>query len=146
AGPGSGQIAGELTNVIERLAAVKPLVLVLEDLHWSDYSTIEVIARLGRGPDRARLLVIGTYRLADLVDVGSPLLRVCRELRAHFQADEIELAPLSQEAIAQFIARCRAWSDLQDTAARLKHWSGNPLFIVHLLEHLQSCGRLFERD
>ena len=52
---------------------------------------------------------------------------------------------MSEEAIAQFIARDRTWGDLQDTAARLKQ-SGNPLFIVHLLEHLQSCGRLFERN
>jgi tetratricopeptide (TPR) repeat protein len=145
-GSNSGQMPGELTHAIEALTAVKPLVLVLEDLHWSDHSTIELIARLGRRPDQARLLVIGTYRLAELVDVGSPLLRVCRELRAHFQADEIELTPLNEEAIAQFIARDRKWGDLQDTAARLKHWSGNPLFIVHLLEHLQSCGRLFERN
>jgi hypothetical protein len=105
-----------------------------------------VIARLGRGPDRARLLVIGTYRLADLVDVGSPLLRVCRELRAHFQADEIELSFLSQDAVAAFIGRDRKWNDLQGAAARLRHWSGNPLFLVHLLEHLESSGRMLERN
>ena len=142
----SGQMAGELTDVIEALAAVRPLVLVLEDLHWSDHSTIELIARLGRRPDRARLLVIGTYRLADLFEVGSPLLRVCRELRAHFQADEIELSFLSQDAVADFIARDRKWSDVHGVAARLRHWSGNPLFLVHLLEHLESSGRMFERN
>src|SRR5262245_58016714 len=64
-GSNSGQMAGELIHAIEALTAVKPLVLVLEDLHCSDHSTIELIARLGRRPDHARLLVIGTYRLAE---------------------------------------------------------------------------------
>lgn len=146
AGPNPAQMAGELIEAIEALAAVKPLVVLLEDLHWSDHSTVELIARLGRRPDRARLLIIGTYRLADLVDAGSPLLRVCRELRAHFQADEIELPLLTQDAIAQFIARDKAWQDVNATAARLRQWSGNPLFLVHLLEHLERAGCLLERD
>jgi predicted ATPase len=74
---------GELTHAIEALTAVKPLVLVLEDLHWSDHSTIELIARLPPA-DHARLLVIGTYRLAELVDVD---LRSCESsrARAHFR-------------------------------------------------------------
>jgi hypothetical protein len=141
-----GQIVGELIDALEALAAVTPLVVLLEDLHWSDPSTVELIARLGRRPDPARLLLIGTYRLADLIDSGSPLLRVCHELRAHFQADEIELSLLTPEAIAQFIARDRKWNDLPSTAARLRHWSGNPLFLVHLLEHLESSGSILERD
>jgi hypothetical protein len=141
-----GQVAGELIAALEALAAVTPVVVLLEDLHWSDRSTVELVARLGRRPDPARLLVIGTYRLADLVDSGSPLLRVCHELRAHFQADEIELPLLTQEAIAQFISRDRKWSDLPGTAAHLRYWSGNPLFLVHLLEHLESSGSMLERQ
>jgi hypothetical protein len=141
-----GHIVGELIDALEALAAVTPLIVLLEDLHWSDPSTVELIARLGRRPDPARVLVVGTYRLADLVDSGSPLLRVGHELRAHFQADEIELPLLTQEAIALLIARDRKWSDLRGTAARLRHWSGNPLFLVHLLEHLESSGSLLERD
>src|SRR5262249_45375472 len=100
-----GHTVGELIDALEALAAVTPLLVLLEDLHWSDPSTVELIARLGRRPDPARLLVIGTYRLADLVDSGSPLLRVGHELRVHFQADEIELPFLTKEAIAQFIAQ-----------------------------------------
>ena len=139
-------IAGELIDAIEALAAVTPLVVVLEDLHWSDASTVELIARLGRRPEHTRLLLIGTYRLAELVDSGSPLLRVCHELRAHFQADEIEVPLLTQDAIGQLIGRDRKWNDLPRTAARLRVWSGNPLFLMHLLQHLETSGRLRQRD
>jgi tetratricopeptide (TPR) repeat protein len=141
-----GRASGELVAAVEALAAVKPVVLVIEDLHWSDHSTVEFIARLGRRPDRARLLLIGTYRLADLFDAGSPLLRVSRELHAHFQADEIELSLLTQEAIAALISRDRRWRDAESAALRLRRWSGNPLFLVHLLEHLELAGRLHDRD
>jgi len=145
-GPSPERMAGELTDAIEALSAVRPLVLLLEDLHWSDYSTVELIARLGRRRDRARLLVIGTYRPAELFESGSPLLRVCRELRAHFQADEIELTQLTLNAVSEFIARDRTWRDLQGTAECLRHWTGNPLFLVHLLQHLEASGHIVERN
>jgi len=114
--PGTGHVAAELIDTIEALAAVKPLVLALEDLHWSDHATVELLARLARRPERARLLMIGTYRPAELFESGSPLLRVGRELRAHFQADEIELSLLTQDAVGELIARDRTWKDLLGTA------------------------------
>jgi tetratricopeptide (TPR) repeat protein len=144
--PGADWMAGELTAALEALAAVKPLVVLLEDLHWSDHSTVQLIAGLSRRPDALRLLVVGTYRPAELFESGSPLLRVCRELRAHFQADEIELSLLHEEAVAELIARDRTWHDLSAAAARLRHWSGNPLFLVHLLEHLENSGHLLARN
>jgi hypothetical protein len=140
------QMTAELTDAIEALAAVKPLVLLLEDLHWSDQATVEFIARLARRPERARLLVIGTYRPSELFESGSPLLRVGRELRVHFQADEIDLEPLTHEAVCELIARDRRWKDLRGTAASLRQWSGNPLFLIHFLTHLEGAGRIVERD
>src|SRR5262249_32949088 len=128
------------------LTAVKPLVLVLEDLHWSDHATVELLARLARRPERARLLIIGTYRPAELFDSGSPLLRVGRELRAHFQADEIELPLLTQAAVAGVTAGDRTWRDLAGPAVSLRQWSGNPLFLVHVLEHLERRGRITQQD
>lgn len=55
----------ELADALEALGAEQPLVLVLEDLHWSDHSSIEALAVLARRPEPARLLVIGTYRGAS---------------------------------------------------------------------------------
>jgi hypothetical protein len=139
-------MASELTAAIEALAAVKPLVLLLEDLHWSDQTTVEFIARLARRPEFARLLVIGTYRPAELFDSGSPLLRVGRELRAHFQAEELELTQLTRDAVGELIARGRTWDNLPRTAASLRQWSGNPLFLIHFLAHLERAGHITSRD
>ena len=68
---------------LEALSAERPLVLMLEDLHWSDASTVEVLALLARRRDPARLLVLGTYRPVDLIVHAHPLMQVPRELAAH---------------------------------------------------------------
>ena len=53
-------------GLLERLAADKPLVLVLEDLHWSDPATRDLLEFVVRHMERTRLLLIGTFRTFDL--------------------------------------------------------------------------------
>ena len=55
----------EMVESVEILTTGKPMVLVLEDLHWADYSTVDLIARLAHRHEPARLLVMGTYRPSD---------------------------------------------------------------------------------
>jgi len=52
----------ELVGVLEALSQELPLVMVLEDLHWSDAATLDAISLLAQRRDLARLLIIGTYR------------------------------------------------------------------------------------
>ena len=72
----------ELVDALEQLTAVQPLVLVLEDLHWSDASTVEVLALLARRREPARLLVLGTYRPVEVIVHEHPLKAVKQELVA----------------------------------------------------------------
>ena len=67
------------------------MILVLEDLHWSDYSTLDLIAYLARRRDAARLMVIGTYRPVDVILGEHPLKSVKRELQAHGLCQELPL-------------------------------------------------------
>ena len=62
----------ELAEALELLTAQQPLVLVLEDLHWSDPSTLDLIAVLARRREPARLLLIGTYRPPEVYAVRIP--------------------------------------------------------------------------
>src|SRR5262249_28634543 len=52
----------EMAEAVETVTATTPLLLVLEDLHWSDYSTLDLVGMLARRQEAARLLVIGSYR------------------------------------------------------------------------------------
>jgi predicted ATPase len=77
----------EMVLGLEALTADTPLILVLEDLHWSDQSTLAFIAALARRTDKARVLVLGSYRN---VEAGqTPLAAIVRELLLHRQADEL---------------------------------------------------------
>lgn len=70
----------ELAELVELLIGSDPLILVLEDLHWSDTSTLEWLAYVARRRESARLLVLGTYRPVEAIVRAHPLRSVVREL------------------------------------------------------------------
>ncbi|HEX2486477.1 MAG TPA: AAA family ATPase, partial [Myxococcota bacterium] len=71
----------ELAEAVEVLTAAEPLLLVLEDLQWSDHSTLDLLSSLARRREPARLLVIGTYRTPDVARGVHPLAAVAQELK-----------------------------------------------------------------
>ena len=81
----------EAAECLEALSAVQPLVLVLEDLHWSDHATLDLLTWLARRREPARLLVLGTYRPVEVIVHGHPLQAVIQELRLHGQCVELRL-------------------------------------------------------
>jgi DNA-binding winged helix-turn-helix (wHTH) protein len=83
------RMARELAGALEALIAERPLVLWLEDLHWSDLSTVDTLAMLARRREPARLLVVGTYRPAEVIANGHPLRALVRELEAHAQCRDL---------------------------------------------------------
>jgi DNA-binding winged helix-turn-helix (wHTH) protein len=91
----------ELAEALEIVTAETPLVLVLEDLHWSDYATLDLLAGLARRREPARLLVLGTYRPTDVLVQGHPLATVVQELRLHGQCTALPLGLLSEAAVGR---------------------------------------------
>src|SRR5262245_491104 len=94
----------EMAEAVEALTAERPLVLWLEDLQWGDYSTLELIAALARRRERARLLVVGTYRPVDGIGREHPLKTVKQELQLHGRCAELPLACLAEAAVAEYLA------------------------------------------
>jgi hypothetical protein len=90
--------------VLEALTAESPLVLWLEDLHWSDLSTVDALAMLARRREPARLLVVGTYRPAEGMASGHPLRALVRELEAHAQCRGLPLRFLTPTEVTQYLA------------------------------------------
>ena len=85
----------EMAEALEALSAETPLILVLEDLHWSDYSTLDLFSYLARRRDSARLMVIGTYRPVDVILTEHPLKGVKRELQAQGLCHELPVQYLA---------------------------------------------------
>src|SRR5215471_13415350 len=70
----------ELAEAVEVLTTVQPLVLWLEDVHWSDYSTLDLLAGLAHRREPARLLVLGTYRPTEVLAHRHPLRSLTQDL------------------------------------------------------------------
>src|SRR5439155_14250614 len=81
----------EMAEAVEALTAERPLVLWLEDLHWSDYSTLDWLSYLARRREPARLLVIGTYRPVEAIVREHPLRAIKQELQVHGHCQELPL-------------------------------------------------------
>src|SRR5262249_44525385 len=137
----------------------RSLVLWLEDLHWSDASTLELLSLLARRCEPARLLVIGTYRPVDVIVQEHPLRAVKQELQLHGLCAELPLGLLSEAQVAEYLAvRFEADGEgrpstssgavsLQELARVIhKHTDGNPLFMVTVVADLVSQGVLVSRD
>ena len=73
----------EMTLALEALAAEAPLVLLLEDLHWSDFSTLDLISAVARRNEPARLLIVGTYRPVEVLAHDHPLRAMKQQLQLH---------------------------------------------------------------
>ncbi len=137
----------ELAEVLDVLAAEEPLVLVLEDLHWSDHSSLECLASLAQRREPARLLVLGTYRRAEAVIRGHPLRGAVQELCGRGQAVEFHLEVLPAEDVAAYVAGRLGGPAAAPLAAFIyERTDGNALFMVNMLEHLIQQGSVVRRS
>ena len=138
----------ELAETLNVLTAARPLVLVLEDLHWSDYATLDALAALARRREPARLLLLGTYRPPDALQRGHPLQTVQHELHLHGQCGELALPLLSEAAMADYLAARLPDAQLPTELAHLVHQrtEGNPLFMVQVVEDWVRRGWLIQVD
>jgi DNA-binding winged helix-turn-helix (wHTH) protein/predicted ATPase len=128
----------ELAEAIEVWTSAQPLVLVLEDLHWSDAATIEWLSYVARRHDGARLLVIGTYRPAEALGRQHPVYAVTQDLQVHGQGTELGLETLSVAAVATYLAQRFSTGSLPAELASVLHQrtAGNPFFMIMTVDDL----------
>jgi DNA-binding winged helix-turn-helix (wHTH) protein len=128
----------EITEAIEALTVQRPVVLICEDLQWSDHATLDFVTYLAHRREPARLLVIGTYRPAELRTREHPLLRTASDLLAHGRCQELRLELLGEDHVEEYLRRRLRTGTLQaDLAAQIhRRTEGNPLFMVNLVEYL----------
>jgi DNA-binding winged helix-turn-helix (wHTH) protein/predicted ATPase len=125
----------ELAESIETLAATRPLILVLEDLHWSDTSTLDWLDYIARRRASARLLILGTYRPMDAMVREHPVRVVTQELRVHGLCAELALDYLSEDGVATYLAHRFGAVSFSPTFCRNLHLrtNGNPLFLINVV-------------
>jgi len=138
----------EIVDLFERVTRDTPIVLVFEDLQWADTSTVSLIEVLARTRTPMRLMLIGTYRTAELASGEQASLQALRQdLQLHRLCAELALEPLTESDIATYlVGQVPEQLAPQGLAALIyRHTEGNPLFMVTLLEHLCERGLLAKR-
>jgi len=122
----------EMLETLEAISGDVTLVLILEDLHWSDPSTVELLDALARRGDPARLLVVGTYR--PHLARQHPVDRLVRDLGGRGLCAQIAIGPLSQDAVGDHLAaRLGSVASPEVSAVLWERTGGNPLFVTTLL-------------
>jgi predicted ATPase len=136
----------ELAEALEVLTADRLLVLLLEDLQWSDRSTVEGLAYLAQRSAPARLLVLGTYRPVEVLLQGHPLRGTVQELCGRGQGVDLRLEFLSTADVAAYVAgRLGGPVAAALPAFIYTRTDGNALFLVNMVEHLVQQGAVVRR-
>lgn len=128
----------ELAKALDVLSADVPLVLVIEDLHWSDPSTIDLLNVLLQRREPAKLLLLGTYRQGELDATQHPLGQVLQELLSWDQGHALRLEAFGQDELPRY-AMHRLGAAVEPVLVDLlsARTGGNALFVSALLAHLK---------
>jgi serine/threonine protein kinase/tetratricopeptide (TPR) repeat protein len=138
----------ELGDALGMLATTSPVVLLLEDLHWADPSSVDLLRHLSQRIAHQRLLIAGTFRPEDIERSGHPLKSCKVEMQAHNLCEEVALGSWSKEHVAEYLDATFAPNDFPEQLTSLIHekTEGHPLFAANLLQYLSERGDLAKEN
>jgi ATP/maltotriose-dependent transcriptional regulator MalT len=120
-------------GLLRRLSDDQPVALILEDLHWADSSTRDLLRFLVRNARDARFMIVGTYR-SDELHRRHPLRPLLAELERIVGVDDIELVAFSADELADQIAGITGEPPHPElVSAVLSRSGGNPFFVEELM-------------
>jgi DNA-binding SARP family transcriptional activator len=124
-----------IARFVRRLAAARPLVVVLDDVHWADAASLQLLTFLSADISTAPIGVVATYRDLDPL-VGGPLGEALGELARHAAVRRMRLDGLDRDALGRLV-EARSGALAPDVVASLHdRTQGNPFFLTELLSLL----------
>ena len=138
-------------HLFRAFARETPVLLVLEDLHWADETSLELLQHLARELRDARVLILATYR-SDEMHRRHPFLRALAELQRERLVTDIALKRLTPEETGELMRAAFAATDPTVTVstefrdAIYARSEGNPFFTEELLKALVDSGGVFWRE
>lgn len=126
----------EFCELLESLGQSQTWVLVLEDLHWADFATLDVLSRVARGTSKACILIIASYR-PEAIKFDHPLRRLHGDLEMHGCCSDVRLGTLSHEDVRRTLdVRFNDPALAEALAVAIFARSGGqPLFVTSLIEY-----------
>lgn len=145
-GTSQDRLKREMAAFLGAVAGMRPVVLVIEDVHWADISTVDLISYVGDRLASLPLMLVVTYRDAELRAAKHPFIQVQRDLQGRGAATELQLGFLTTEHVRAYVDR--AYPDHRfprDFAASVhQRTEGNPLFLVDVLRWLAAQSVIAE--
>ena len=126
----TARLLDALAETVAGLARPRPLLLILEDLHWAGNATLEAFARVTRHAPAASMLVVATYRDEE-AGPSHGLRAIARQLRTEGRLTTIDLVRLEREDVADIVAGLEGFAggDAALVDRLYRHTEGNPLFL-----------------
>ncbi len=145
AAPSEEALFFQYTELFFAAAAAQPILLFIDDLHWADRATVALLSHIARKIERERVMIVGTYRAADVHVSGHPIRDAKLELERYRLAEEIALEPLDRGALGELV---RLELGAPPSSHLLEWLDGragtNPLFFSELLHWLVEQGHARE--
>jgi adenylate cyclase len=138
----------ELTSFFQEVSRPRPIVLFLDDMHWADASSVDLIAYLASKFDDMRLLIVVTYRPSELMLRQHPFLQLKLDLESRGYCREVALPMLSRHEIQQHLALEFPEHEFPAQFLDVMHskTEGSPLFMVEVLRYLRDRGAIVQSD
>ena len=144
------RLFGAVVDLLARAGEEAPVVVVLDDLHWADESSLLLLRHVVRHKGEARLLLVGTYRDTDLAR-SHPLAAALADLRRESGVERVALTGLDRDEVEAFLTLAGGGEVDADDVVVLAgmvsaETEGNPFFIGEVLAHLVESGALVQHD
>jgi|RhiMethySRZTD1v2_1073278.scaffolds.fasta_scaffold06325_6 tetratricopeptide (TPR) repeat protein len=138
----------EFVAFLQEATRDQPLILFLDDVHWADVSTIDLLSYVVSRFQTMPLFVVVAYRPEELLSQGGPFLRIKHDLQARGYCRELELEFLTPEDVEAYVGLEFAGHLFPRSFIELIHekTEGNPLFMVDLLRFLRDRQVLSTQD
>jgi hypothetical protein len=138
----------EIGALVEDLSRARPLVIFLDDLHWADISTIDVLNYLAGRFGAMRVLVLVTYRPSEMALAQNRFAAVSGELRSRGLFEEVPLRLLDRIDVERYLALEFPEHRFPPAFGAFVHakTEGSPLFMADLVRYLRDSGSIAEEQ
>jgi class 3 adenylate cyclase len=152
--PGDGEaerylLFGSVVDLLVRVSLLAPVVIVLDDLHWADRPSVQLLRHVITADRRMRLLIIGTYRDSDLT-ADHPLAEALAALHRESYVERLALRGLGDDELLALL-EATAGHEMTDEGVALRdallaETEGNPFFVGEILRHLAETGTIYQDE
>ncbi len=139
-------------QLIVDLSSEEPVLLILEDIHWADISSLQLLQYLARNTKDVRVFICGTYRPEELDDIGDkkvhPLKEAIQRMGPYRIFTEIELDSLSADEVSEMLNSIFETRDLPKVFMDqlFQETEGNPFFIEEMLNAFKDHNIINQKD